>query len=370
MQHHATRYRSLTATTLDAEADTLSKYPQAEGHLQALLSANNGYNLARRDGAQTDEDTGSADVKGLDFGKSKQVDQTEGTTDDESFEGFPDSDVLAQPAPAVTPTGSEQNANVKREPPHGFDGSQAKARHTVYYSTDATKLTKHRQLKRRPFNKIIFNFPHVGGKSTDVNRQVRYNQEMLHAFLGEAKEKLEASRLRDDKEKEVRRKQRQQSDRYDTEDDDEEDIEDDHGPDASPALPCSKQQRDYVVLVTLFEGEPYTLWNIKDLARSNGLECRTSWAFDWSLFPSYKHARTLGNLRSADKAAAGAETGGTMEDTSKSQGKKSRGPGWRGEDRKARTYEFSLKAEQQRRQNNGRKQKRKRSGDDSFSDSD
>jgi 25S rRNA (uracil2634-N3)-methyltransferase len=30
-------------------------------------------------------------------------------------------------------------------------------------------------------DKVVFNFPHVGGKSTDVNRQVRYNQGMDEA---------------------------------------------------------------------------------------------------------------------------------------------------------------------------------------------
>lgn len=31
---------------------------------------------------------------------------------------------------------------------------------------------------RGTVDRVVFNFPHVGGKSKDVNRQVRYNQGM------------------------------------------------------------------------------------------------------------------------------------------------------------------------------------------------
>ena len=71
--------------------------------------------------------------------------------------------------------------------------------------------------------------------------------------------------------------------------------------------------------MTLFEGEPYTLWNIRDLARHSGLEVKRSWRFHASAYPGYRHVRTLGIVKG--------------------------GGGWKGEERAARSYEFVRKGE-------------------------
>jgi len=74
------------------------------------------------------------------------------------------------------------------------------------------------------------------------------------------------------------------------------------------------------VLVTVFEGEPYTLWNVRDLGRHVGLKVVRSARFEAGLYEGYRHVRTLGNV----------EGGG----------------GWKGEDRGARTYVFGVKVEE------------------------
>lgn len=67
------------------------------------------------------------------------------------------------------------------------------------------------------------------------------------------------------------------------------------------------------------EGEPYTLWNIRDLGRHSGLQVERSFRFQASAYPGYHHARTLGVVRNKQGDVGG---------------------GWRGEERAARSYVF------------------------------
>ncbi|KAI4237361.1 MAG: hypothetical protein LQ349_001890 [Xanthoria aureola] len=144
----------------------------------------------------------------------------------------------------------------------------------ILYGVDATKLGKGglgsggKEIKKGGFDRVVFNFPHVGGLTKDVNRQVRHNQELLVNFFKAAAPLL--------------------------------------APEGS-------------IIITIFEGEPYSLWNIRDLARHVDLKLGRSFKFQAEAYPGYKHARTLGNIQS--------------------------GGGWKGEDREARTYIFERKDE-------------------------
>ena len=93
-----------------------------------------------------------------------------------------------------------------------------------------------------------------------------------------------------------------------------------------------------LIVVTVCEGEPYTLWNIKDLARHAGLVVGRSFKFEAAAYEGYRHARTLGNLNG--------------------------GGGWKGEERRARTYCLEIPGQR------SAKEKRERRNEDDDSDDD
>ena len=150
---------------------------------------------------------------------------------------------------------------------------------------DEAEAEHNRGQKHQGWDTIVFQFPHVGGLSTDQNRQVRSNQHLLVSFFKSCldtptpKHRLALLQAQASK--------------------------------SPPSRPPFLRPHGKII-VTLFEGEPYTLWNIRDLARHVGLKVVESWKFDAAQYPGYKHVRTLGNVEN----------------------------GWKGEDRAARMYVF------------------------------
>ncbi|KAI9050147.1 hypothetical protein LZ554_006288 [Drepanopeziza brunnea f. sp. 'monogermtubi'] len=181
----------------------------------------------------------------------------------------------------VTATVLESEKELREKYPHVVENVAAveEGGGSVRYGVDAGKMKPFVDGKGRKglgvMDRVFFNFPHVGGKSTDVNRQVRYNQELLVSFFKQA-------------------------------------------------LPSLSPTKGSSIIVTLFEGEPYTLWNIRDLGRHSGLEVAQSFRFQAKAYPGYKHARTLGVVK-----GKGGKKGG----------------GWKGEERSARSYVFVRKGE-------------------------
>lgn len=84
-------------------------------------------------------------------------------------------------------------------------------------------------------------------------------------------------------------------------------------------------------MITLFTGKPYDDWNVKELAKSVGLECVRSFKFDATVYAGYKHVRTIGfREREGD---------------------------WKGEERGARSFVLGVKDDGRRRKSGSNNKK-------------
>lgn len=182
-----------------------------------------------------------------------------------------------------------------------------------------------------------------------MNRQVRSNQELLVAFFKACVPLLSRSSpesLNDDDDED--------EEDYGWENSSDEDSDEDDGEDGGRTRNEVRTEPGQI-LVTLLEGEPYTLWNIKDLARYAGLKVVTSFKFPWASYEGYSHARTLGHI----------------------EGKHGGRGGWKGENREARMYVFERQEDDRGRKpqssqpdTNSKKKKRSRNESESDDDSD
>ncbi|EPS39296.1 hypothetical protein H072_6947 [Dactylellina haptotyla CBS 200.50] len=170
------------------------------------------------------------------------------------------------PATILTTSTNESEQSTTEKYPHSAETIQSVRDngHRLFFNVDVTKKYP-KGIKSKLYDAIIFNFPHVGGLSTHVDRQIRANQELLLAFMKNSIPLLAA---------------------------------------------------EGTVVITLFEGVPYSQWNLRDLAKSCGLECLSSFKFDGGMYAGYKHMRTIGA--------------------------RDREGDWKGEERGARTYIFGI----------------------------
>ncbi|ODQ63422.1 hypothetical protein NADFUDRAFT_4248, partial [Nadsonia fulvescens var. elongata DSM 6958] len=119
--------------------------------------------------------------------------------------------------------------------------------------------------EKRRFDCVMFNYPHTGKGITDQDRNVLDNQKMLMGVFESVKYVL----------------------RYE-EEEDEDDAKLNFKFENENVRPRG------VFAVTLFDSMPYTLWNIKTLAKNSGYRLVRSGPFEWDAFPGYAHKKTKG----------------------------------------------------------------------------
>ncbi|CCE62486.1 hypothetical protein TPHA_0C03340 [Tetrapisispora phaffii CBS 4417] len=123
---------------------------------------------------------------------------------------------------------------------------------------------------------IMFNFPHNGKGIKDMDKNIRDHQELISAYFKNCKDffKMINSTITDAKTKYTQG--------YSL---------DERKNDGRLVDGVSESGIGKVIL-TMFTGEPYDLWEVRALAKQTGFQVEKSNKFQWENYPEYHHKRT------------------------------------------------------------------------------
>lgn len=419
------KVRTLTATSLDSREEVVRKYPGVKGWLEGL----EGGGVAEQGEEKEFEGFGDGDEDEEHVGEDEDDAKEENGNEEEAkaaTQAIPNGDgpddhdgeglhtIKGDDDDDDDDHNDHENIDNASTPPHPPLPSIR-----IHHNINATRLHTYKSLRRLPpypsspfpptsyahhafphrppqkdrkgYTHIIFNFPHVGGLSTDQSRQKLANQKLLLGFFNSAKGLLRPQSSLPTTGNPPRHDHDHNHDYHDTSSDDNSPSPPDNSDDQDNNEPDESHNQSGRVVITLFTGAPYESWNIRTLAKSAGYECERSGVFDWGFWGGrgYGHVRTLGGLvprankRGNGQAPArdgeGAEPDGHGElgdevqesdngdghgsgksdngddrkdrarykiDTTSTTQKRKKKAGWKGSQREARMYIFRLKEEE------------------------
>lgn len=152
----------------------------------------------------------------------------------------------------------------------------------VLFEVDAMVLVKEKRLQHLSFHRIIFNFPHVGKGIKDKNRNILENQKLIQAFFINSRSFL----LPNDGNNIT----------YGTNSVKKANLKDLEAFEASlPKGSLNDSEFQPEIHLTLKTGDPYDLWQVKELAKASGLRCKETFDFLFEKYPAYRHRRTIGD---------------------------------------------------------------------------
>ncbi|EDO16726.1 hypothetical protein Kpol_1003p31 [Vanderwaltozyma polyspora DSM 70294] len=164
----------------------------------------------------------------------------------------------------------------------------------IFFRIDATNLIKsfkiskkmpwkkimmnygHPELSNKVVQNIMFNFPHTGKGVKDMDRNIRDHQELIYKYFSNCKD------LFSNINSTIINSRNSYTQGYSL---------DSNGSNGSGYDKLTEEGFGKIIL-SVFTGEPYDLWQVRTLAKDNGLKVERSNKFQWENYPEYHHRRT------------------------------------------------------------------------------